>query len=370
MFGIRRSAVGMAVTGALVGLSVFGAATVHAQTPRAAGSGAPPEHHRCRRTGARSRTLDLEVVRLNPQLQDVSVSLARSAWAPTFTTFAQGSNRDTPINSLLAGDVDKLGEQLHRHELRAAVGTPVARRQLPDRLGEQPRHHEQRVRELHAADWLQPHVQLHAAAAAQLRHRQHAPAAAGLAQEPRDLRRAGARGRRHDHPLGEERLLGSGVRAQQPRGAAPVARPRPAVAQGEPRPRRDRHDGADRHRAGGSRSGAARGSGDPRRSGHRPRRRRAARPHLRPARARAVERASRAHRPGGLRPGGGGHRRRGERRARLAHRPAAGPEDHRSQRRHDPPAAQPGAARPQRLGRLRRHGHRRHADHSWPRLPR
>ena len=107
MFGIRRSAVGMAVTGALVGLSVFGAATVHAQTP------APPgPERRLSITDAVELALqqnaDLEVVRLNPQLQDVSVSLARSAWAPTFTTFAQGSNRDTPINSLLAGDVDKL----------------------------------------------------------------------------------------------------------------------------------------------------------------------------------------------------------------------------------------------------------------------
>ena len=107
MFGIRRSAVGTALVRALVGLSVFGAATVHAQTPTPPG----PER-RLSITDAVELALqqnaDLEVVRLNPQLQDVGVSLARSAWAPTFTTFAQGSNRDTPINSLLAGDVDKL----------------------------------------------------------------------------------------------------------------------------------------------------------------------------------------------------------------------------------------------------------------------
>lgn len=107
MFGIRRSAVGTAVVRALVGLSVFGAATVHAQTPTPPG----PER-RLSITDAVELALqqnaDLEVVRLNPQLQDVGISLARSAWAPTFTTFAQGSNRDTPINSLLAGDVDKL----------------------------------------------------------------------------------------------------------------------------------------------------------------------------------------------------------------------------------------------------------------------
>ncbi len=111
MFGIRRSAAVSAVAAALGGLSVFGVAPVHGQTPAAQTPPAAAEQ-RLSITDAVELALkqnaDLEVVRLNPQLQDVSISLARSAWAPTFTTFAQGSNRDTPINSLLAGDVDKL----------------------------------------------------------------------------------------------------------------------------------------------------------------------------------------------------------------------------------------------------------------------
>ena len=111
MFGIRRSAAVSAVAAALGGLSVFGVAPVHGQTPAAQTPPAAAEQ-RLSITDAVELALkqnaDLEVVRLNPQLQDVGISLARSAWAPTFTTFAQGSNRDTPINSLLAGDVDKL----------------------------------------------------------------------------------------------------------------------------------------------------------------------------------------------------------------------------------------------------------------------
>jgi outer membrane protein TolC len=107
MFGIRRSAVGTAVVRALIGLSVFGAATVHAQTPAA-----PAGERRLSITDAVELALqqnaDLEVVRLTPQLQDLGVAQARSAWAPSITSLAQGINRDSPINNLFAGDLNKL----------------------------------------------------------------------------------------------------------------------------------------------------------------------------------------------------------------------------------------------------------------------
>jgi outer membrane protein len=107
MFGIRRSAVGTAVVRALVALSVFGAAAVHAQTPAA-----PAGERRLSITDAVQLALeqnaDLEVVRLTPQLQDLGVSQARAAWAPSITSLLQGDNRDNPVNSFLSGGQDKI----------------------------------------------------------------------------------------------------------------------------------------------------------------------------------------------------------------------------------------------------------------------
>ncbi len=107
MFGIRRSAVGAAVMRALVGLSVFGAAAVHAQTPAA-----PEPERRLSVTDAVQLALeqnaDLEVVRLTPQLQDLGVSQARAAWAPSITSLVQGDNRNSPPNSFLSGGQTKV----------------------------------------------------------------------------------------------------------------------------------------------------------------------------------------------------------------------------------------------------------------------
>lgn len=108
MLGIRRSTIGATFLAAWGSLSVFGAAAVHGQTPAAP----PAPERRLSITDAVELALqqnaDLEVVRLNPQVQDLGVSLAQAAWAPSFTTTFVGDNRDTPINSLLAGDVNKL----------------------------------------------------------------------------------------------------------------------------------------------------------------------------------------------------------------------------------------------------------------------
>ncbi len=106
MLGNLRSAAGTALVGAMAGLSVFGAATVRAQTPQGA------TEQRLSITDAvqlaLEQNVDLEVVRLTPQLQDLGVAQAQSAWAPNITSVFQGDNRDSPINSLLAGDVNKL----------------------------------------------------------------------------------------------------------------------------------------------------------------------------------------------------------------------------------------------------------------------
>ena len=47
--------------------------------------------------------LGIRVARIDPQIQDLSVALARASWAPTFTTTVQDSNTETPSNSFLSG---------------------------------------------------------------------------------------------------------------------------------------------------------------------------------------------------------------------------------------------------------------------------
>jgi outer membrane protein len=52
---------------------------------------------------ALENNLGVQIARINPQIQDLSVALARSAWIPTFNTTVQGSNTDTPNSGFLSG---------------------------------------------------------------------------------------------------------------------------------------------------------------------------------------------------------------------------------------------------------------------------
>ena len=52
---------------------------------------------------ALDNNLGVQIARIDPQLQDLAVALARSAWAPTFNTTVQGSSTETPNNSFLSG---------------------------------------------------------------------------------------------------------------------------------------------------------------------------------------------------------------------------------------------------------------------------
>lgn len=108
MLGIRETRVCVAVLAALASLSVFGAARVQAQTPPAA----PASERRLSITDAVELALrqnaDLEVVRISPQIQDLGIALARSAWAPSFSTLFQGDNRNSPANSFLSGGQTKI----------------------------------------------------------------------------------------------------------------------------------------------------------------------------------------------------------------------------------------------------------------------
>ena len=52
---------------------------------------------------ALDNNLGIQIARYNPQVDDLSVALARAAWVPYFTTTAQGSSTDTPNSGFLSG---------------------------------------------------------------------------------------------------------------------------------------------------------------------------------------------------------------------------------------------------------------------------
>ena len=52
---------------------------------------------------ALENNLGIQIARFSPQIQDLAVALARSAWIPTFTSTVQGASTDTPNTSFLSG---------------------------------------------------------------------------------------------------------------------------------------------------------------------------------------------------------------------------------------------------------------------------
>ncbi len=57
---------------------------------------------------ALEQNLNLQVQRLDPQAQDLTIAQVKSAWAPLFTTSLVTSNSKSPVNSFLSGATDKL----------------------------------------------------------------------------------------------------------------------------------------------------------------------------------------------------------------------------------------------------------------------
>ncbi|MDP1568371.1 MAG: TolC family protein [Vicinamibacterales bacterium] len=94
-----------------VGLSGFGAEPVRAQTPGA--SQGPVRHLTIDEavTLALEQNLDLQVERINPQVQDVSISLARTGWVPTFQSTLQNQTQNSPSDSFLAGSDAKITDE-------------------------------------------------------------------------------------------------------------------------------------------------------------------------------------------------------------------------------------------------------------------
>ena len=132
--------------------------------------------------------------------RDLSIDQARAYWAPSFNTLYQGDYRDTPPNSFLSGGQTTIannqnivnfdfGSNLPWFGSSYSVGWENYRATTNNAFAN-----------FNPAGRLDDDLQLHAAAAARLQHRPHPPVAAGVDQEPRDLRRAAARGGGGDNP--------------------------------------------------------------------------------------------------------------------------------------------------------------------------
>lgn len=105
----RARAVLVAVV-ALAGLSVFGVTTVRAQTAPAA-----TPQGQVRQIGideavalALENNLDLQVDRINPQIQDLTVAQARTGYSPTFRTNIDFNDQTQPPASFLSGNQNQL----------------------------------------------------------------------------------------------------------------------------------------------------------------------------------------------------------------------------------------------------------------------
>jgi HAE1 family hydrophobic/amphiphilic exporter-1 len=57
---------------------------------------------------ALEQNLDVQVERLNPELQQLAITQARTAWTPTFTAGLSGRTQDSPPSSFLSGADDKV----------------------------------------------------------------------------------------------------------------------------------------------------------------------------------------------------------------------------------------------------------------------
>jgi outer membrane protein TolC len=68
---------------------------------------------------ALENNLGVQIARINPQIQDLSVALARSAWVPTFNSTVQASSTDTPNTSSLSGGI---GNKVNNGRVASNVG--------------------------------------------------------------------------------------------------------------------------------------------------------------------------------------------------------------------------------------------------------
>jgi outer membrane protein TolC len=115
MCEFKRLAVGLAVAG----LFVFGPDPVRAQTaPEATAVAAGQPSNPVRRLSideavalALEQNLDLQVERLTPQIQDFTVSVARSGWTPEFQSQLATRDSSSPNDNFLSGSIATLSQK-------------------------------------------------------------------------------------------------------------------------------------------------------------------------------------------------------------------------------------------------------------------
>jgi len=73
---------------------------------------------------ALEQNLDIQVERINPQLQDLDIALARSSWTPVLSTVFQTNGRDTPSNSAIAGGETKISDSATASSLNVEQQLP------------------------------------------------------------------------------------------------------------------------------------------------------------------------------------------------------------------------------------------------------
>ncbi|MEW6321346.1 MAG: TolC family protein [Acidobacteriota bacterium] len=105
---VSRLVAGLAAGTIAVGVFAFGPEPVRAQT--AVGQAPAPAQGPTRRLSideavalALEQNLDLQVERINPQVQDFAIAVARSGWVPTVQTSLNNRTTDSPPDSFLSG---------------------------------------------------------------------------------------------------------------------------------------------------------------------------------------------------------------------------------------------------------------------------
>jgi hypothetical protein len=228
---IAMSAASVAAT-----LFVFGAGPVRAQTapaatPAPAGGVKLPAAAQgpVRRLTADEAVLmaleqniNLQVDRIDPQVSDLAISVARSTWTPAFFSNVRTQSQTNPPTDIFGGASTVTNEN---------VTSQAGIQQLLPWGGAS-----------YSAFWNSGRFttnnifssfnpQLNSTMGdAQLQDRWHTPAGHDLEEESRDLRRAAAAIDRGDHTQCEECVLGSGLRDQQPGCAATIAATRAATS--------------------------------------------------------------------------------------------------------------------------------------------
>jgi len=109
---ISRARLGLAAGILVAGLSVFGASPVHAQTAPAAQPAAQGPVRQLSMDDAVAtaleQNLDLQVQRISPQIQDLSIAQVRTGYTPSFTTNLNLVNQSQPPSSFLSGNTSQI----------------------------------------------------------------------------------------------------------------------------------------------------------------------------------------------------------------------------------------------------------------------